>query len=117
MYDTIDPVQASVSLRQHARLFRPRSGTDRRLVVLAMGLLGCWGLARGQPALAEEQTNPSETRPGAAQEPPAAIEGFRNARFGMSEEQVRQAIRKDFPAAPAKPTSALHPAEKTTVLS
>src|SRR4029077_19743426 len=50
-------------------------------------------------------------------EPPALIEGFRNARFGMSEEQVRQAIRKDFPAAAAKLTSTVHPAEKTTVLS
>jgi hypothetical protein len=29
--------------------------------------------------------------------PPAVIEGFRQARFGMNEEQVRQAIRKDFP--------------------
>ena len=81
-----------------------------------MGLLGCWGLARRQPATAEEKGNPSETRPGAAEEPPAAIDGFRNARFGMSEEQVRQAIRKDFPAA-AKPASAVHPSEKTTVLS
>jgi hypothetical protein len=29
--------------------------------------------------------------------PTAAIEGFRQARFGMNEEQVKQAIRKDFP--------------------
>jgi hypothetical protein len=35
----------------------------------------------------------------------------------MSEEQVRQAVRKDFPAAAAKLTSAVHPSEKTTVLS
>jgi hypothetical protein len=35
----------------------------------------------------------------------------------MSEEQVRQAARKDFPAAAAKLTSAVHPSEKTTVLS
>src|SRR6478672_13750102 len=49
--------------------------------------------------------------------PPATIDGFRQARFGMSEEQVRQAIRKDFPAAAAKLTSAVHPSEKTTVLS
>jgi hypothetical protein len=35
----------------------------------------------------------------------------------MSEEQVRQAIREDFPAAAAKLTSAVHPSEKTTVLS
>jgi hypothetical protein len=49
--------------------------------------------------------------------PPATIDGFRLARFGMSEEQVRQAIRKDFPAAAATLASAVHPSEKTTVLS
>jgi hypothetical protein len=55
--------------------------------------------------------------PGKPSEPPALIDGFRNARFGMSEEQVRQAVRKDFPAAAAKLRSAVHPTEKTTVLS
>jgi hypothetical protein len=35
----------------------------------------------------------------------------------MSEEQVRQAIRRDFPTAAAKLTTAVHPSEKTTVLS
>ena len=49
--------------------------------------------------------------------PPTAIEGFRQARFGMNEEQVKQAIRKDFPAVAGKITTAMHPAEKTTVLS
>lgn len=49
--------------------------------------------------------------------PPAAIEGFREARFGMNEEQVRQAIRKDFPAAAGKVAGAIHSSEKTTVLS
>jgi hypothetical protein len=35
----------------------------------------------------------------------------------MSEEQVRQAIRKDFPGAAPKLTVTVHPSEKTTVLS
>ena len=35
----------------------------------------------------------------------------------MSEEQVRQAIRKDFSGAAARLTVAIHPSEKTTVLS
>ena len=56
-------------------------------------------------------------RPARPVGPPAAVEGFRQARFGMSEEQVRQAIRQDFPAAAGKLTSAVHPSEKTTVLS
>src|SRR5581483_8017831 len=47
----------------------------------------------------------------------AKIEGFRSAGFGMTEAQVRQAIRKDFPAAGEKIASELNPAEKTTVLT
>jgi len=35
----------------------------------------------------------------------------------MSEEQVRQIIRKDFPAATGKISNAVHPSEKTKVLS
>jgi len=80
------------------------------------------GLGAGRAG--RREPTPAEIRPGTAQEaprlpgePPATIEGFRNARFGMSEEQVRQAVRKDFPAAAAKLTSAVHPAEKTIVLS
>jgi hypothetical protein len=95
-----------------------------RYVAVAMWLVGSPDLAWGQIAQAEEGTTPGEIRqgideepPSRPSEPPATIEGFRNARFGMSEEQVRQAVRKDFPAAAAKLTSAVHPSEKTTVLS
>jgi hypothetical protein len=35
----------------------------------------------------------------------------------MSEEQVRQAIRKDFPGAVTALTSGVHPSDKTTILS
>jgi hypothetical protein len=35
----------------------------------------------------------------------------------MNEEQVRQVIRKDFPAAAGKISNAIQPSEKTTVLS
>jgi hypothetical protein len=99
------------------------------LAVLAVWLIGCCGPAWGQAAAAEDTAPKAETEQGALKDqpgkdqpsppvgPPAAIEGFRQARFGMSEEQVRQAIRKDFPAAAAKLTSAVHPSEKTTVLS
>ena len=73
---------------------------------------------------AEENATTAGPEQGAAKDqpspparPPATIEGFRQARFGMSEEQARQAIRKDFSAAAAKLTSAVHSSEKTTVLS
>jgi hypothetical protein len=48
--------------------------------------------------------------------PPAAIAGFRTAQFGMSEDQLRQAIAKDFPTAATKLKKTTHPSEKTTVL-
>jgi hypothetical protein len=46
---------------------------------------------------------------------PATIDGFRRARFGMNEQQVRQAIREEFPD--VRIVSTVHPSEKTTVVS
>jgi hypothetical protein len=46
---------------------------------------------------------------------PATIEGFRHARFGMNEQQVRQSIGADFPNAAI--TRTVQPSEKTTILS
>jgi hypothetical protein len=98
-----------------------RFGIQRLFIALAMSLVACPGVAWGQAAPPEAKALRSEigqpTAPDQSSEPPAMIDGFRNARFGMSEEQVRQAVRKDFPAAPAKLSSAVHPSEKTTVLS
>jgi len=45
------------------------------------------------------------------------IAGFREAHFGMTEDQVREAIKKDFPAAAAKLKVTTHSTEKTVVLS
>jgi hypothetical protein len=53
----------------------------------------------------------------APSEPPATIDGFRAAHFGMTEDQVREAIKKDFPSAAAKLKVATHPSDKTAVLS
>jgi hypothetical protein len=98
------------------------------VAVLALSLIGCcslWSLpgfaedvapkAGAEQSGGKEQPGQDQPKPPAG--PPAQIEGFRKARFGMSEEQVRQAIRKDFPAATAKLTIMVHPSEKTTVLS
>jgi hypothetical protein len=49
--------------------------------------------------------------------PPAAIAGFRTAQFGMSEDQLRRAIAKDFPNAATTLKKTTHPAEKTTVFT
>jgi len=94
------------------------------LAVVAVCLLGSCGLIWSQAAAADQGAPESEVEQGAVKEqpsppirPPATIEGFRQARFGMSEEQARQAIRKDFPTAAAKLGITIHPSEKTTVLS
>ncbi len=76
---------------------------------------------RPGPALAQPQpaAQVAEPGPGASATPPgvpAPIEGFRQARFGMNEAEVRQAIRRDFPAA-GRISRTTQPGEKTTVLA
>jgi hypothetical protein len=111
--------------------FSCSSAGRRRLLVLlsVLWLIETCGPVWEQAGRAEERAPIAEAEPGAFKDhpgqeqsappagPPAQIAGFRQARFGMNEEQVRQAIRKDFPAAATKLTSAVHPSEKTTVLS
>jgi hypothetical protein len=48
---------------------------------------------------------------------PVKVEGFRSATFGMTETQLRAAIRKDFNLAGDKVTVDENPTERTTVLS
>ncbi|MBV8777319.1 MAG: hypothetical protein JO258_09000 [Alphaproteobacteria bacterium] len=52
-----------------------------------------------------------------AQAPEARVDGFRSAKWGMSEAQVKEAIHKDFNLAPDKVKSEENLAERTTVLS
>jgi hypothetical protein len=49
--------------------------------------------------------------------PPYEVTGFRDARFGMTEQDVRGVIARDFAAKPADVTSNLNPVEGTTVLT
>jgi hypothetical protein len=126
MQNTIDPVQVDSGIMNY---FCRRGASRRRLIVLGIWLIWTCVLAWGQAGRAEECAPITEAEQGAAKDhpgqdqpappagPPAVVDGFRQARFGMNEEQVRQAIRRDFPATAAKLTSAVHPSEKTTVLS
>ena len=104
----------------------PRRGAKRWLSSLpAIWLIGYCGLAGKQAATAQDSAPKSAVGPGGVEQqqpnpppgPPATIEGFRQALFGMNEEQVRQVIRKEFPAAAAKINSTIHPSEKTTIFS
>jgi len=91
----------------------------RWLALLTISLAGYCRFAE-QPAAIAENTAPTseaEQQPAPPAGPAATIDGFRQALFGMSEEQVRQVIRKDFPAPAGKISNAVHPSEKTTVLS
>ena len=90
--------------------FVRRFGRPRRSVLLLVMLAVFCGAVWGQ-APAGEDAPPDQS--GA----PAVIEGFRQARFGMNEEQVKQAIRKDSPEAAGRLAHAIHPTEKTIVLS
>ena len=92
------------------------------MAIAGVWLIGIFGPVYGGAADTEPKTGSAEgtveDKSGKTQTgPPVVIEGFREARFGMNEEQVRQAIRKDFPAVAGKLTTAIHPSEKTTVLS
>ncbi|MFV3076058.1 hypothetical protein [Niveispirillum fermenti] len=79
----------------------------RKLLVsfLALGLLATPVMAQTPPAAG-----------GAAQAVNAKVEGFRSARFGMTEEQIRQAIGKDFKLTGDSIQKVTDPSERTTAL-
>jgi hypothetical protein len=70
-----------------------------------------------RPAIVGTAQPGATVAPQSAPNTAGSIDGFRSARFGMSEDQVRAAIRNDFPGAAAGLTSAVNPSEKTTVLT
>ncbi len=53
----------------------------------------------------------------AAQTPAYSVEGFRSARFGMSEAEVRKAIAADFKLDDKAITRETNPLERTTILA
>jgi hypothetical protein len=67
--------------------------------------------ARPQPP--EASAALPETTPGVV----VAVGGFRSARWGMSETEVKAAIQRDFGIPPAKVAAAENAAERTNVLS
>jgi len=77
---------------------------------------------RPRPASAQPPpvAQPVEPGPAAGTPSPAAaapVEGFRAARFGMSEPEVRQVVQRDFPAGARRLLRTTHPRERTTVLT
>jgi hypothetical protein len=93
-------------------------------LLLSAWLLASWCGVAAEPARELDSTlalapaaRTGEAKAGEAKTGEAKIEGFRSAGFGMTEAQLRQAIRKDFPAVGDKVSSEFNQAEKTTVLT
>jgi hypothetical protein len=103
-------VSVQTALTDRRECFLRRCARPRRSVFLAVLLVAFCGVVWAQTPTGDEA---APGQPG----PTAAIEGFRQARFGMNEEQVKQAIRKDFPEPAGKLARAIHPTEKTIVMS
>jgi hypothetical protein len=88
-------------------------------------LLSLLVLAPSQPltAVAAPEQPSATQKSGAAQQPAqdtvehAQVEGFRSARWGMTEAQAKAALHKDFNIAAEKAQTEENPSERTTVLS
>jgi hypothetical protein len=88
---------------------------------LVLAALLAAAVAAGQQPRAQAPAQPGQAgqpqAPGPAAEAAAAVEGFRSARFGMTEAEVRAAIRRDFPQAAERIASEQTPVERTQVLT
>lgn len=91
----------------------------RSLTVAALLLAAGAAAQQPQPrAQAPAQPPPAQPSPSPAPAADAAaIEGFRSARFGMTEAELRAAIRRDFPQAAERIVSEQTPVERTQVLT
>lgn len=84
-------------------------------VLLAITFLvfaGAGAMAAGKNDIAGRAGNAE-----AAAKPPAAIDGFRSAKFGMTEAAVRKAIQKDFSKRDKDVSSQVNTAQRTTILT
>lgn len=87
----------------------------RLLIFLGALLLSLGGLpcaqAQAPPVVAPAQP-PGEQSPAAA-----AIDGFRSVKFGMTEDQARRAIRREFRVGDEQIQTATNPRERTRALA
>src|SRR5262249_6379646 len=70
-----------------------------RRVTLVAGflLMGLAAQAQDQPKQAQDQPKQAQDQPKQAQDQPKyEVTGFRDARFGMAEAEVRAAVKKSF---------------------
>lgn len=111
--------RASGSATERSGVFRGRRGVVglgalamlSGLVVPAVGATRKSEPAAPRPAPQPAPPNPSNNAP------EFAVQGFRTARFGMSEAEIRAAIEKDFSVKSDAVKSDTNPSEQTQVLT
>jgi hypothetical protein len=99
---------------------RGSRATNGVLILLSLLALA---FSRPSTAVAAPEQPSATQQPAAAQQPAqdttehVQVEGFRSARWGMTEAQVKAAIHKDFNIPAEKEQTEENPSERTTVLS
>jgi hypothetical protein len=97
-----------------------------RLTLIACLLMGSvvpvFAQSKPEPRKpAAEKQQPAAAAPAPVAAPPAStgirVQGFRSAKFGMSEDEVRAAVVRDFSIKTDALKTSVHPSEKTQVLS
>src|SRR5262245_48533831 len=108
----------------HRMWRRPKlaQSTNILLIPLFLAIAGLPGaFAQTPPAAPPPAPPPAAPAPAAPATPKSdptetAVDGFRSARFGMTEAQLRAAIKSDFKVADAAIKVFTHPVEQTRVL-
>jgi hypothetical protein len=89
----------------------------RFLMVLAFAVLTAVSGVSGAQAAAMPPSDTSAQPPPAANGEPAHVDGFRSAKWGMTEAEVKTAITNDFKIPADKLKAEPNPNERTTVLT
>jgi hypothetical protein len=85
------------------------------LALIIAAPLGASAAAQPAGPAKEEQSAAPVARSESGE--PFQVDGFRSAHWGMTDAQVKAAIRKDFNIAPEKVLSEENPSERTTVMT
>ena len=88
-----------------------------RLVLALMMAAPLGALAAAQPASPAKDEQPAAPAPHAESSEPFQVDGFRSAHWGMTDAQVKAAIRKDFNIPPEKVQTEENASERTAVLT
>jgi hypothetical protein len=96
---------------------RSRCSPKPRRALIELAAVVALFAALALPAAAQKAEQKAPANPPAAQAEGYRLEGFRSAAFGMTEQQVRNAIRKDFNLSGDKVKVEENAIEKTTLLT